>query len=435
MQLISQIRNNEWLRKKILYTVAILAIYRLFVTIPVPTANITTLLTSTLGQWSNELGSFLMLLGGSIERFSLVAVWLAPFINASIIMQLLTAVIPSLEELTEEGEQGQMKIQQYTRYLTFPLALIQGIGMVYFINYLFGGSIIDTTNFGIVLLTAFVLSVGAVLMLWLGDLITEHGISNGTSLLIFASIVSGVSSQVYSSLAGATNLVWVLIFMIVLILLLIFLSIYILKSVKEIPIIYSRQWTVQETSILPLPMNPVGMIPIIFALAFASFPYLLSQLITRLGTQSATMQHVASWIEMNFNIYSQQPWWFAIIVYFALIVIFTFFYAMIVFNPERIADNIQKRWGFIPGIRPGEETAKYIDKTLNHLCLRGGAGLGLIGIINFVIVEIPFIQQLTYDLWSLPLVVTGSGVIIIVWVVQDLMSKIQTEILMSKYDQ
>lgn len=435
MQLISQIRNNEWLRKKILYTIAVLAIYRLFVTIPVPTANITTLLNSTLGQGSSELGSFLMLLWGSIERFSLVAVWLAPFINASIIMQLLTAVIPSLEELTEEGEQGQMKIQQYTRYLTFPLALIQWIGMVYFINYLFGWSIIDTAHFATVLLTAFVLSVWAILMLWLGDLITEHGISNGTSLLIFASIVSGVSSQVYSSLAWATNLVWVLIFMVILILLLIFLSIYILKSVKEIPIIYSRQWTVQETSILPLPMNPVGMVPIIFALAFASFPYLLSQLVTRLGTQSASMQHVASRIEMNFNIYSQQPWWFAIIVYFALIVIFTFFYAMIVFNPERIADNIQKRGGFIPGIRPGEETAKYIDKTLNHLCLRWGAGLGVIGIINFVIVEVPFIQQLTYDLWSLPLVVTWSGVIIIVWVVQDLMSKINTEILMSKYDQ
>ena len=215
--------------------------------------------------------------------------------------------------------------------------------MVYFINYLFGGNVIDTANIGIVLLTTFCLSVGAMIILWLGDLITEKGITNGVSVLIFASIVAGMSSQVYSSLAGASNAVGVFIFMMSFVLLLIVLSIFILKSIKEIPIIYSRQGKVQESSILPIPMNPVGMIPIIFALAFASFPYLLAQLITKLGTQSNIISTIAGRIEINFNIYSQQPGRWAMTIYFILIVVFTFFYAMIVFNPERMADNIQKR--------------------------------------------------------------------------------------------
>jgi len=428
-------RENTSLRKKIFYTIVLMAIYRLFVTIPVPTADITVLMSQTLGEWSRELWSFLMLLWGSIERFSLVAVWLAPFINASIIMQLLTAVLPQLEELTEQGEQWQQKIQQYTRYLTFPLALLQGIGMVYFINYLFGGAVINTANFWIVLLTAFALSVGAMMILWLGDILTEKWITNGVSLLIFASIVAGMSGQVYGALAWASNLVGVLIFMVIFILLLILLSIFILRSIKEIPIVYSRQGKVQDSAVLPIPMNPVGMIPIIFALAFASFPYLLAQLATKLGTQSGFVNTLASWIEINFNIYSQQPGRWAIVIYFVLIIVFTFFYAMIVFNPDKMADNIQKRGGFIPGIRPGEETAKFINKTLSHLCLRWGAGLWLLGVLNFIIVEIPFIQQLTYDLGSLPLVVTGSGIIIIVGVVQDLMQKVKTEMVMAKYDE
>jgi preprotein translocase subunit SecY len=349
-------------------------------------------------------------------------------------MQLMTAVIPKLEELSEQGEQGQQKIQQYTRYLTFPLALLQGIGMVYFINYLFGGAIINTGSVSIVLLTAFSLAIGAMIVMWLGELITERGITNGISLLIFASIVAGMSSQISTAFASASNPVGVFIFMAIFILVLIVLSILILRSVKEIPIVYSRQGKVQETSVLPLPMNPVGMIPIIFALAFASFPYLLSQLFLRLGTQNETVLNFSSTIELYFNIYSQQPGRYAIIIYFILIVAFTFFYAMIQFNPERMAHNIQQRGGFVPGIRPGDETAKYIGKTLNHLCLRGGSGLALLGVLNFIIVEIPFIRQLTFDLGSLPLVVTGSGIIIIVGVVQDLVSKIDTEIVMTRYD-
>lgn len=412
-----------------------LALYRLLVIIPVPFVDVTSLMAGTSLGNAGGLQYFAMLLGGSLEQFSMIAVGLGAYINASIIMQLLTAIIPSLEELQEQGEQGSQKIQQYTRWLAFPLAFLQGIGMTYFMNYLLGGQLLDTSNFPLVLMSAFVLSVGAVMIMYLGERITEKGISNGISLIIFASIVSGIVSKVYTDISAAgSDWLSVVAFMLIIVLGLIFLSIFLLKTIKEIPIIYAKQGKVQESSSLPIPLNPVGMIPIIFAIAFATFPYLLSQLVIKFGTQNQTVMQAASWIERNFNIYNQQPSILAIVIYFLLIIAFTFFYTMIVFNPEKIADNIQKRGGFTPGTRPGAETAKYLNKVLSHLCLWGGIGLGLVGIYSYVLTYIPFIQQLTQSLGTLPVIVTGSGIIIIVGVVQEIMNKASSELLMHKYD-
>jgi len=410
-----------------------LALYRLLVLVPVPFVDISVLVERTLDTSSSWLGYFVMFLGWSLENFSLIAVGLAPFINASIIFQLLSAVIPHLEELTEQGEVGQQKIQQYTRYLTVPLAFVQGIGMVFFINYLLGGAVIDT-SIGTLLLSAFAMTVGAVLLMWFGELITEHGIANGISILIFSSIVAGMTQQVSVSLAASSSLVGIILFMLVIIVWLIILSIFILKSIKEIPVVYAKQGKVQETSMLPIPLNPVGMIPIIFAIAFITFPYLLGRLAVQFQPMNTNLVAVANWIEVNLNIYSQQPALPAIILFFLLVVVFTFFYTMIVFSPERIADTIQKRGGFIPGIRPGEETAKYLNKILMHLCLRGWSGLAAVGVYSYVLNYIPFIQDIVLAVGSLPVVITGSGVIIIVWVVQDIMNKVSGELLTSKYD-
>lgn len=176
------------------------------------------------------------------------------------------------------------------------------------------------------------------------------------------------------------------------------------------------------------------MIPIIFAMALASFPYIFAQFVTKFGVQAGRLRELAARLEVHFNIYSQSPSRWVIIFYFILIVAFTFFYATIQFNPARMADSIQSRGGFVPGIRPGEETARHIQKTLNYLCLWGGAGLAFIGIFNFLMAKVPFIQQLTLSLGSLPLVVTGSGIIIVVGVVQDIVDKVQTEMLMAGYD-
>ncbi|MCX6825453.1 MAG: preprotein translocase subunit SecY [candidate division SR1 bacterium] len=430
---LQEIRENPSIKKKIVFTLLMLALYRLLVFIPVPFVDITALMAKTVSTSDSGLGYFIMLLGGSLDQFALIAVGLAPFINASIIMQLLGSVIPKLEELTEQGEAGQQKIQQYTRYLSVPLAFLQSIGMVYFINYLLGGHVISTAPLSL-MATAFTMTVGSVLLMWIGELITEKGISNGTSLLIFASIVSGITQKIYSSMAGSTNFVGVTLFMLIIVLGLILLSIFILKSIKEIPVIYARRGKVEESSSLPIPMNPVGMVPIIFSIAFVSFPYLLSKLITQFQPMNTRLVHMANWIEANLNIYTQQPGIPAIVLYFILIIVFTFFYTLIVFSPERISDNIQKRGGFVPGIRPGKETAKYINGILMHLCLWGGVGLAFIGIYSYILNYIPFIQTLVQSLGSLPVVVTGSGVIIIVGVVQEIMGKIKTDMLMQRYD-
>lgn len=425
--------GNKTIRNKILFTIGILALYRLLVLVPVPFVDIDLLIASTLDSSSAWLGYFVMFLWWSLENFSLIAVWLAPFINASIILQLLSAVIPHLEELTEQGEVGQQKIQQYTRYLTVPLAFVQGIGMVFFINYLLGGAVIDT-SFGTLMLSAFAMTVGAVLLMWLWELITEKGIANGISILIFSSIVAGMTQQVSVSIASASSLLWIILFMLVIVIALVILSIFILKSLKEIPIVYAKQGKVQETSLLPIPLNPVGMIPIIFSIAFITFPYLLWRLAIQFQPMNNNLVALANWIEVNLNIYSQQPALPAIILFFILVVVFTFFYTMIVFSPERIADTVQKRGGFIPGIRPGEETAKYINKILMHLCLRGGAWLAAVGVYSYILNYIPFVQDIVLAVGSLPVVITGSGVIIIVWVVQDIMNKVSSELLTSKYD-
>lgn len=432
-QYIGDMFTNRTVRKKILWTLWILAIYRFLVYIPVPFVDITAWASSTI-QSGGGLEYFAMLLWGTLEQFSIIAVGLIPYINASIIMQLLTAVLPQLEELQEQGEQGTQKIQQFTRRITFPLAFVQSIGMVYFINYLLGGNII-ATDIGTVLITAFALSVGSIILVWLGEMITEKGISNGISILIFASIISGITSQTYTYVgASGTDLLSVVIFMILIVLVLVILSVLLVKTRKDIPVVYARQGKVEETASLPIPLNPVGMIPIIFSVAFATFPYLLSQIVVNTGSQNVMMQNIARWIEINFNIYAQQPGPIAIVVYFLLIVAFTFFYAMITFNPERIADNIQKRGGFIPGIRPGEETAAYLSSVLNHLCLWGGVGLGFIGIYSYILSYIPFVQQAALSIGSIPVIVSGAGVIIIVWVVQELVNKINAELLMERYD-
>lgn len=419
--------------KKIWFTIWILAIYRLLVHIPVPFVDIDTLMWQIGTVSASGLWYMVMMLWWSLENFSIIAIWLSPYINASIIMQLLWAVIPSLEQLTEEWEAWQQKINQYTRYLSIPLAFLQWIGMVYFMNYMLWWNVIDTSA-GTLILSALAMTIGSVLLMWLWELITEKWIANWISILIFSSIVAWITQSVYGSLSWTSSIWWMLLFMLIIVLVLIVLSIFILKSVKEIPIIYARKGKVQESSILPIPMNPVWMIPIIFAMAFVSFPYLISKIIVQFQPMNDKLVHIADWIEANLNIYSQQPSIWAILLYFALIIVFTFFYTLIVFSPEKMSDNIQKRWWFIPWIRPWKETSWYINKVLMHLCLWWWFWLALIGIYSYILSYIPFIQNLVQSLWSLPVVVTWSGVIIIVWVVQEIINKIETDLIMQRYE-
>ena len=420
--------------RKIWFTLGILAIYRLLVFIPVPFVDLSSLMSQTMDSWAaGWFGYLVMLMWGALENFAIIAIWVSPYITASIILQLLSSVVPALEELTEQWEIWQNKINQYTRMLTVPMAFLQWIGMTYLMNSMLWGNAV-VTEFGTVLLVAFVLTVWAVLLMRLGELITEKGISNWISLLIFASIVSGIFQKWYNSLAAGTNWIYVLLFMLAIVLVLIFLSIFILKSTKEIPVIYTRSWKVQQSSILPIPMNPVGMVPIIFAMAFVSFPYLCFQMLHNFMPMNEKIAAISNWIELHLNIYSTQPGWLAILCYVILIVAFTFLYAMITFSPDRISDNIQKRWGYVPWIRPWKATAKYINGILMHLCLWGWLWLAVIACYTYIFNWFPVLQNIATALGGMPTVVTGSGVIIIVWVVQELINKIQTDLVMKRYE-
>lgn len=426
--------NSTTLRKKIIFTVIMLAVYRLLVFIPVPFVEIDQFMNRAVSSWGG-LEFFAMLLWWTLEQFAIIAVWLVPYINASIIMQLLSSVLPQLEELQEQWEAGTMKIQQYTRWLTLPLAFFQSIWMIYFINYLLGGWIINTASLSTVLLTAFALTVGTVLLMWIWELITEKWISNWISLIIFSSIVSWMVSKIYWYISSSgTDMLSIVLFMLSIVLVLIVLTILLVKTRKEIPIVYARQWKVEQTASLPIPLNPVWMVPIIFAIAFVTFPYLLSQLITKFGTQNQFVMDSAKWIETNLNIYTQNPNLLSISVYFIFILLFTFFYTVIIFNPDRMADNIQKRGWFIPGIRPWQETANYINKLLQHLCIWWWLWLAFVWVYGYILSYIPFIQQATQSLWSIPLIVQWSWVIIIVWVIQDFLNKVNWELDMERYD-
>ena len=434
MRKVKEITSNKTIMKKVWFTLAILALYRLLVYIPVPFVDISSIMDSSLDAWAaGWFGYLVMLMWGALENFAIIAIWVSPYITASIILQLLSSVLPSLEELTEQWEVWQNKINQYTRLLTVPMAFLQWIGMTYLMNSMLWGNAVST-DFGTVLLVAFILTVGAVWLMWLWELITEKWVSNGISLLIFAAIVSWIFQKWYNSLAAWTNWLYVLLFMLLIVLVLIILSIFILKSTKEIPVIYTRSWKVQQSSILPIPMNPVGMVPIIFAMAFVSFPYLCFQLLHNFMPMNEKIASISNWIELHLNIYSSQPGWFAILCYVIFIVAFTFLYAMITFSPDRISDNIQKRWGYIPWIRPWKATAKYINGVLMHLCLWWGIWLAIIACYTYILNWIPIFQNIATALWWMPTVVTGSGVIIIVWVVQELINKIQTDMVMKRYE-
>jgi preprotein translocase subunit SecY len=429
-----EIVNNKTLMKKLYWTIGILALYRLLVFIPVPLVDLDILMSGTME--AGVAGGFaylVMLMGGALANFAIIAIGVSPYITSSIILQLLSSVVPHLEQLTEQGEVGQARINQYTRYLTFPMAFLQGLGMVFIMNSMLGGNVI-ATDIGTVVLTAFILAVGSMLLMWLGETITEKGISNGISMLIFASIVSGIVQSTYTSLSSGSSRGGVLLFMLLIVLILILLSIFILKSTKEIPVIYARSGKLQQSSILPIPLNPVGMIPIIFAMAFVSFPYLISQLITQFQPANERLMSLANWIQLNLNIYSENPGVLAVLIYIVFIVAFTFLYTLITFSPDRISDNIQKRGGFVPGIRPGKATAKYINGILMHLCLWGGLGLAGIAIYTYVLNWIPRLTSVAQSLGGMPIIVAGSGVIIMVGVVQDVLNKVDTELVMAKYE-
>lgn len=420
---LKQIWNAKDLRRKIFFSLFIIIIFRMATQIPVPGIN-TEIVRSIKDNINNSGLSFLAVLtGGSMQNFSIVLMGLSPYINASIIMQLLTIVVPKLEAISKEGDSGRKKINMYTRWLTFPLAFLQSYGMILLLNNLAQQGLMDVTNPYQVLPVMLFVTAGTVFLMWLGELITENGIGNGISLLIFAGIVSNIPLVVgrMASLEDSDKVFSFLLFLVITVVLLIVIILF-TEGHRPIPITYAGRSRGSQGGI-PIRVNQAGMIPIIFAISMISFPSVIAQFMK--NAESEWLVNSAGFIDTYLN--ASNAGYIYMLIYFLLIVGFSFFYVSIVFKPHEVAETIQKRGGFVPGMRPGKQTATYLEKVSNHLNLFGGVFLGIVAII-------PLLFTKYTDLSSNELIISGSGLIIVVGVVLELIRQINAQLIMHDYE-
>ena len=369
------------LRKKVLFTIGILVLFRLLAHIPVPGVDVESL--RAFFKSNQFLGLLDIFSGGGMSSFSIVLMGVAPYINASIIMQLLTMVIPKLEALYKEGEEGQRKINKYTRLLTVPLAALQSYGMVTVLSRAQQKIIGDLDPLRLVTII-FTITAGTIFLMWLGELVTEKGIGNGVSLIIFAGIIARIPTSVQSTFAVADSAQILNLFLFAAIaVVVIFGVVVITEGQRNIPISYARR--VQGNRMfggvsthLPLRVNQAGVIPIIFAISIMLFPGMVANFFV--GAKTAWLASAAQSVT---DLFKNQL--FYGILYFIMVILFTYFYTAVTFNPDNIAENIQKQGGFIPGIRPGSNTAAYLRRILNRVTLAGAIFLGLIAVLPLII--------------------------------------------------
>ncbi len=413
---IKSIYNIQDLRKKIIILLLLVLVYRFLASVPMPWVN--TLGLSAIMEQQRGLAFFSALMWGWLENFSVILMGLSPYINAVIIIQLLGVIVPKIGQLQKEWEQGQRVITRYTRWLTLPLAFLQSYGMIVLINTLANGSIIDTNNIAVVLTAMTIATAGTIFLMWLWEIMTEYGIVNGISLLIMAWVLSMAPSAIMQYIASSDYALFALI--IALTLAIIYIIVKFTEGHRRIPIIYAKTWG-EEKSFFPIKINQAGMIPIIFAVSLVTFPAIIGQVLA--NSNGARAQQIWTFMLENFSM--QNPSWIFIIAYFFLVVAFSFFYVSITFNTEQVAENIQKRGWYIPGIRPWEETATYLQNVSNRLNVFGWSFLALIAVLPFVMWKI---------LWqSVTFIIDGAGLIIIVAVLLDLIRRVDGEMKMFDY--
>ncbi len=423
----SQIWNSKELRKKILFTISILVLYRFIAHITVPGVSLEALRAFTT---RNELlQMFSLLTGGSTENFSIVLMGLSPYINAAIIMQLMTVIVPKLEALSKEGESGRRKINSYTRWLCFPLAFLQSYGMILLLNSQSQIPLIENINNpATVLPIMLTVSAGTVLLVWLGEQITEKGIGNGISVLIFASIISQVPTMVGQNLFVAQgDAAKVMPFVVVALMTIILVTVVVLvtEAQRKIPITYAGHGarSKSDQAFLPIKINQAGMIPIIFAVALVSFPGILGQFF--LNANSGWLQSMGG----SMTILFQPNTVLYTALYFLLVIAFTFFYVSITFKPDQIAENIQKKGGYIPGIRPGQQTSEYLKEISGRLTFFGALFLATIAIIP-ILMQFAFRQS---GVGNIALLISGAGIIIIVGVILEIIRQVNAQLVMHDY--
>lgn len=419
------------LRNRVIYTLVILVLIRVFAHIPLPGVDL-----GNLQDFFNRnqiFGLLNMFSGGSMQNFSIIMMGVGPYITATIVMQLLQMIIPKLEALSKEGEYGQRKMNQYTRILTVPLAAFQAYAMINLLSRGGGGGqqIVtgDFTGFHLII-ALITITAGTMLLMWLGEIISENGIGNGISLIITLGILAGIPSQIRNTLSlitseGAIDTSQILKLAVFGIIAIITVAVIVLitEGQRNIPVSYARKVTGPRIyggvdTHLPLRVNQGGVIPIIFAMSIMLFPSTIAKYLENASTPwlSSAAQAVTSFFANNL---------YYGIIYFILVFAFTFFYTGIVFNPQKVSENLQKQGGFIPGVRPGEETQHYLSKILNRINFAGGLFLGIVAIL-------PFLVQSATGITTLA--IGGTGILIVVSVVLDTQRQIKSQLLMRSYE-
>jgi len=422
------ILRNAWktpdLRAKVVFTLLLLTIYRIIAHIPIPGVNFEAL--KNLFAQNQFLGLLNMFSGGALANFSIIALGLNPYINSSIIFQLLGMVFPKIEEMQKEGESGMRKINQYTRILTVPLAAIQSISIYFLLR---SQGIIQGLKVSELAILIITLTTGAVLLVWLGELITEYGIGNGISFLIFAGILSGMPISITQIAVTQTGEGFFnLILFAALALLVIGGIVLVNEAQRQIPIQYARRvrGTRQYgggTTHLPLRLNQAGVIPIIFAISLMLIPGMVANFIVNSGINMPRVINIAQFIS---DLFTHDNLFYAAF-YFILVLAFTYFYTAVTFNPEKIAENLQKNGGFIPGIRPGRITANYLNWILTRITLPGAIFLGVIAVL-------PMLTRFAFPTMGNVLSLGGTSILIVVSVVLETVKSMEAMMLMRSYE-
>ena len=355
---------------------------------------------------------------GWLSHFSIILMWLSPYINAMIILQLLWVIVPKIWDLQKEWEQGQKKITKWTRWLTLPLAFIQSYGMIVLLNTLSHTTLIDLQDHSTVLTAMLIITAWTIFLVWLWEIMTENWIGNGISVIITAWVLAGVPSVISQHITAQDYNLFIA--LIIATLVIIYIIIKFTEGNRRIPVIYTRTGR-EEKSYFPIRVNQAWMVPIIFAISLITFPSIIGQIMQRSSSDQAAS--IWRFLVENFNM--TNPSWVFIGIYFLLVVWFSFFYVSVTFNTENISETIQKRWGYIPWIRPGKETANYLAKVSAHLNLFGGWFLALIAVLPYIISK--------FSGSTVDFIISASGLIIIVSVILDIFRKVDSELKMYDY--
>lgn len=415
----AQIWKSKDLRNKILFVLGLLVFIRIIDSIPVPNVD-RSQLENFLGQTQNQVFGILGLFtGGSLSKLSIGLMGVGPYITASIIVQLLTKAIPSWEALQKESNAGREKLNQFSRYLTVPLGFVQGYSMIVLLKS--QGVFPSLTTSGMISII-FITTATSVFLMWLGELISEKGIGNGVSLIIALGIVANLPTQIgnTANLVQSGNVLNLIVF-IAIALLTVWVVVYMNDAERKVPVTYARRTVAGGNSVnsyLPLRVNTAGVIPIIFALSFLTFPTIIARFLST--AKSQTIVNAATAIT---NFTANQLYYG--ITYFLLVFAFTFFYTYIVFQPDQVAENLQKQGGFVPGVRPGTETIRFFKYTMSRLTIVGAVFLAAIAVL-------PTIIQATLNIPTL--VVGGTSILIVVSVVIDTARQLNSQMVMRRYD-